>query len=378
MPEKPPPPPRWRFDAVVLTLFAAGGLLAAAVGTHHPPMPGPNLFGEAGDVVAAYLAEPLGWAAGVFLVGWFAVAGLLVVNRSPLRLVARLAGWAILIATAAATADGLTLPRAATAGPGGSVGAALRLNLDDALERPWNLFALAAAGAVGLVLAADGLVRGVLRLAEVVLRQVWRAGVWANDRVGDGVEVVLSGVWSALKAIGRTLASAVPARKPTRPAPSIPTSPLPSSDPVLSASKSASSAGQSSLLPEADEDDPDRDPAAIPIHSHADHAADPGLAALLRAVCPPDDEGAPAHYELPPLSLLKDPDPFPVEDHAQQLRDVAVLLEKTFADFGLSVKVVGIHTGPVITQYEIALETGLRLNKVTNLADDLALNLRVP
>src|SRR6266576_2672994 len=47
-------------------------------------------------------------------------------------------------------------------------------------------------------------------------------------------------------------------------------------------------------------------------------------------------------------------------------------------DFGLNVKVVGINTGPVITQYEVALETGLRVNKVTNLADDLALNLRVP
>ena len=62
----------------------------------------------------------------------------------------------------------------------------------------------------------------------------------------------------------------------------------------------------------------------------------------------------------------------------EHLREVAVLLEKSFADFGLSVKVVGIHTGPVITQYEVALETGLRVNKVTTLADDLALNLKVP
>ena len=42
-----------------------------------------------------------------------------------------------------------------------------------------------------------------------------------------------------------------------------------------------------------------------------------------------------------------------------------MLLEKTFTDFGLNVKVVGINTGPVITQYEVALETGLRVNKVT-------------
>ncbi|MFO0823924.1 MAG: DNA translocase FtsK [Gemmataceae bacterium] len=82
-------------------------------------------------------------------------------------------------------------------------------------------------------------------------------------------------------------------------------------------------------------------------------------------------------YVLPSLSLLKDPEPFPVEDHEQKLREMAALLEKTCLDFGIKIKVVGIHTGPVITQYEVSLETGLRLNKITTLADDLALNLRV-
>src|SRR5207245_985709 len=83
-------------------------------------------------------------------------------------------------------------------------------------------------------------------------------------------------------------------------------------------------------------------------------------------------------FELPPLSLLEDPKPFPHQDHDQRLRERAALLEKTFADFGINVKVAGINTGPVITQYEIALETGLRVHKVTRLADDIALNLKVP
>jgi S-DNA-T family DNA segregation ATPase FtsK/SpoIIIE len=82
-------------------------------------------------------------------------------------------------------------------------------------------------------------------------------------------------------------------------------------------------------------------------------------------------------YELPPFDLLDDPEPFPYEAHDQHLRDRAVKLERTFTDFGLNVKVVGINTGPVITQYEVALETGLRVHKVTRLADDLALNLKV-
>ena len=82
-------------------------------------------------------------------------------------------------------------------------------------------------------------------------------------------------------------------------------------------------------------------------------------------------------YQLPPLKLLDEPGIVKSEDESR-LRDVAALLEKTFADFGLTVKVVGIHTGPVVTQYEIALETGLRVSRVTSLSDDLALNLKVP
>ncbi|MDA1202168.1 MAG: DNA translocase FtsK, partial [Planctomycetota bacterium] len=62
----------------------------------------------------------------------------------------------------------------------------------------------------------------------------------------------------------------------------------------------------------------------------------------------------------------------------QEVRDRARVLEKTFAEFGFKVKVVEIETGPVISQYEIELEAGLRLAKITNLADDLAIALRVP
>jgi S-DNA-T family DNA segregation ATPase FtsK/SpoIIIE len=53
-------------------------------------------------------------------------------------------------------------------------------------------------------------------------------------------------------------------------------------------------------------------------------------------------------------------------------------LEKAFHEFGLNVHVVEVDTGPVITQFELELEKGLRLSKVTALADDLAIALRVP
>ena len=81
---------------------------------------------------------------------------------------------------------------------------------------------------------------------------------------------------------------------------------------------------------------------------------------------------------LPSWELLEDAVPLDISKFADKLRDRAELLEKTLSDFGLTVKVVAINTGPVITQFELSLETGLRLNKVTRLADDISLNLRVP
>ena len=54
------------------------------------------------------------------------------------------------------------------------------------------------------------------------------------------------------------------------------------------------------------------------------------------------------------------------------------MLERTFQQFGLNIRVSEVDTGPVITQFELALEPGLRLNKVTSLEDDLAIGLRVP
>jgi S-DNA-T family DNA segregation ATPase FtsK/SpoIIIE len=83
-------------------------------------------------------------------------------------------------------------------------------------------------------------------------------------------------------------------------------------------------------------------------------------------------------YELPPLELLLEPENVSYDEHEKEVRRKARILEKTFKNFGFNVKVVEIETGPVIAQYEVQLEAGLRLAKITNLADDLAIALRVP
>ncbi|WP_437186616.1 DNA translocase FtsK [Planctomicrobium sp. SH668] len=81
---------------------------------------------------------------------------------------------------------------------------------------------------------------------------------------------------------------------------------------------------------------------------------------------------------LPGMEILEEAQEFPFEFLAEKAQAAAETLERTFNEFGLNVKVTEIDTGPVVTQYELELERGLRLSKVTNLQDDLAIALRVP
>jgi len=91
-----------------------------------------------------------------------------------------------------------------------------------------------------------------------------------------------------------------------------------------------------------------------------------------------DTSEEPGNYELPGIELLLPGETFSFEEHEKEVRRKAKVLEKTFLDFGFSVRVVEIQTGPVIAQFEVELEAGLRLSKITSLADDLAIALRVP
>jgi len=86
----------------------------------------------------------------------------------------------------------------------------------------------------------------------------------------------------------------------------------------------------------------------------------------------------PTDYELPSLDLLVEGEEFCFEEQEKDVRRKAKVLEKTFSDFGFNIRVVEIQTGPVIAQFEIELEAGLRLSRITGLADDLAIALRVP
>jgi len=86
----------------------------------------------------------------------------------------------------------------------------------------------------------------------------------------------------------------------------------------------------------------------------------------------------PENYELPPIDLLLPGDDYSHTEQEKEVRRKAKILERTFESFGFQVKVVEVETGPVIAQYEVELEAGLRLSRITGLSDDLAIALRVP
>jgi S-DNA-T family DNA segregation ATPase FtsK/SpoIIIE len=97
-----------------------------------------------------------------------------------------------------------------------------------------------------------------------------------------------------------------------------------------------------------------------------------------RELAPPGRAPAGSLFQLPPLELLEAPAVFPIQEHEAKVQARAMLLERTLLDFGYQVRVVQIDTGPVITQYEIELEAGLRVSRIMSLADDLAIALAVP
>ena len=81
------------------------------------------------------------------------------------------------------------------------------------------------------------------------------------------------------------------------------------------------------------------------------------------------------NYETPPVELLKQGDSKGIKGGKKALTDTATKLQRTLYSFGVSAKVENVSVGPAITRYELKPAEGVRVNKIANLADDIALNL---
>lgn len=80
-------------------------------------------------------------------------------------------------------------------------------------------------------------------------------------------------------------------------------------------------------------------------------------------------------YVLPSLDLLNKPIANHQTTEHENIYQNARKLEKTFASFGVKAKVTKVHLGPAVTKYEVYPDVGVKVSKIVNLSDDLALAL---
>ena len=80
-------------------------------------------------------------------------------------------------------------------------------------------------------------------------------------------------------------------------------------------------------------------------------------------------------YQYPPLSLLKEGDSIVGAEAIGELKANQARLSDTIRSFGIDANIVNVTRGPSVTRYELELDQGVRLNKLTNLSDDIALAL---
>jgi S-DNA-T family DNA segregation ATPase FtsK/SpoIIIE len=382
-------------DLSALAMLAAGIFVVAALATFSPADPpaarvfppnakAVNACGLIGSTIASFLYQTFGLGAW-FIVTLLAVFVGSLLRRKPLPdLPLRMAGAVV------ATAGVCTLlsmflvdwvPRPLW-GAGGYVGAAGQFFAESNLARTGGAILVAAATAAGLFLAADA----------IVLKFI-SAGCVAGLAVVAGSRSLLGRL--RLPALGRRARNPEDASDVDAVRSSMASVERDDEDdeaddddadedafePTVRV-KSRLRARDDDSLDDADDDvaadatdeavEPDEPPSKpVPIRSLASRRK-PATPVLGPELDPGTD------YSLPSIDLLLPTEQLALEAQEQEVRDRARVLEKTFADFGFKVRVVEIETGPVISQYEIELEAGLRLAKISNLADDLAIALRVP
>jgi S-DNA-T family DNA segregation ATPase FtsK/SpoIIIE len=363
-------------DLAALALLALAVFLALSLATYdraesldnlvYPRSPQTsNACGRAGAIAADLLLACFGLGAYYLVASLAVLDAWLLARRKVTDPVLRAIGWIVSLPALCTLAALLgNWSPGPVIGPGGYVGAAGR-----------GLLELHFAKAGAYVLTLSLLLSGLLLCTEYLLpRLALRLLasprlVWRRIRLS----IAVSAAESAARQAGRTDLD----------------------DPPMSGEPSIKFSGRSSTELQAtateDEEDDDEEEGTDPQRA-ASPAPAPAARGEPRFVTPKKSERQEVmeeldaasraeeaqEYELPSIDLLLPGEEISYEEHEKEVRRQAKILEKTFLDFGFRVKVVEIETGPVIAQFEVELEAGLRLSRITSLADDLAIALRVP
>ncbi len=306
-----------------------------------------NWCGPVGALVAGALAGSLGFAAHVLPIAAIVVA-VRYLRGLPLRpRWIPLAGWTLCLLSLAAGFEILhrAFPDTFSANAGGVVGAAVVGPLSRAFYLAGTSFVLLIAAALGL-LAATGV---SLRDASQGARQLARG---ATRELGQLLRVSLARVRMR----------------------------------IAERAESRAAAFEEAEEEEGGSDEPRKAPRQAPRVSPPRKlkSGEPEVvehrviapAPLRQEPLPFADGRGEGPYKLPDLDLLaRGPESTPNLDRDALIRN-SQILEKKLADFSVLGRVVKVHPGPVITMYEFEPAPGVKVSRIVNLSDDLALALR--
>jgi len=418
--------PRWVREGIGIALIGGALFLFLSVfsyspetdpGFFHQISPKPrdvrNLGGPVGSYAASFLKETLGLGA-YFVSALVAVLALFVIAGRRLRMALWKLPLGLIFLFSLSTLFSLALPPppAPEQGQGGFIGFYLATNLQKSLHPAGSYLVVILLLVLSCIFLGEvALLRQINRLLTLFLRAAV-AALEASCRTlrsaGQGVRGAgntmaprIRRLWEDLR--GRIRRMRVPRQKTHAP-PASPgaweenshalaigdsphgqkKAPKLLAAPPAAASEAPGPAAETETATETDGLH-SRTPIKItPLQRdpHAPEEAEPAAqkdkpAKKPRQIPLPFPHPLPKGYRPPPLELLDNPDPAGSGAlDRQQLLDSAKVLEQKLRDFGIDGRVTEIHPGPIITLFEYEPAPGIKVNRIVNLSDDLALAMK--
>jgi len=383
---------RSRLIAAVVTA-GAGLFVAASLASFHPADPPSealyppnepvqNWCGGAGAHVAYFLFSTLGdaaYALALFLLG----GAMLWLSETSLdSKIFRLIGAAMLILVVSIVSAMIPAEARLPEGNGGALGLAAWMYVAPRLGTFGTVLLLIPTAVVGLLLMTD---TWLILLPLLVLK-------WVRDRAQAPYRRIATAALATAGAAGAKLADFAEnaqgrndetrprARKQRKPRSDKPETGDETDDKPPLGRATATATATRDAEEEADGPAAPPPPRHVVIrHAHsASKKADGDDQDEGFTFTPPPSTPRNQNYQLPPIDLLEDPDENIESDDEETIRAKAETLTETLREFGVSAEVVAIETGPVVTQYEVALAPGIKVGKVIGLSDDLAIALKAP
>ncbi len=363
-----------KLDLLALGLLATVIFLAAALLSYDPADPPSqlvfphhahpvNMCGHWGAIGSRLLLEAFGWGAYYLVVSLAVLDAVLLTRREISQPWLRAGGW-LLSLLGVATLAALALPGLS---PGPVIGAGGYLG---ATGRGLLQTQFASLGAY--ILTVSMILGGLLLCTDYALVRLLTWVVGRSTR-GFGRGVLQVGAAYAQKI-----------NRPRSDLDDIETETIDGKVAVRRGGRAADeeTAQEASKEPDEDQEDGEAttagDPKTFASRVGISRPKTKGRQKVLEELDESDVGPNTSDYELPSLDLLLEGETVRFDEQEKEVRRKAKILEKTFLDFGFTIRVVEIQTGPVIAQFEVELEAGLRLSRITGLADDLAIALRVP